>query len=51
MEEISLGFNWDPDMDFVAFRKANPILKKEEECYKVFQMIEQRYIEYKYENE
>ena len=50
LSDISLGFNWHPDMDFEQFAKLNRRINYSER-FTIFTEIEQRYIEMKYENE
>ena len=48
-KKISLGFDWNPDMSYKDFCSANPKLSKER-SWEVFNLIDKRYIEKRYEN-
>lgn len=49
--EISLGYNWNPNMDFEAFHKANNGTLSKEGAWDIFEKIDKRYCEYIYENQ
>lgn len=51
MEEITLGFNWNSNMEFSEFRKLNLSIVSEESAWDLFNIIEQRYIDYVYERD
>lgn len=50
LNNISLGFDWNPDMDFDQFAKSNPRIKVEDR-WKIYDEIELRYANAKFENE
>lgn len=50
IESVSLGFQWNPDMDFEQFAKSNLRINQADKL-EIFNEIEQRYMTLKYENE
>ena len=47
-EKISLGYRWNEGMSYEEFSEANPNLPMSK-SYDVWSMIEQRYVDYKFE--
>jgi hypothetical protein len=50
INNISLGFQWNKDMDFHDFMKANKNSVEWDHGYFLYKSIEMRYITYVYEN-
>lgn len=48
--EIALGYNWEPDWDYEYFINRNPELSYNI-AYDLYMNIEDRYIQFVYENE
>ena len=49
LKEITLGYNWNRDMDFETFLKENPEVDSIE-SFDLYQRIELNYLTYIYEN-
>lgn len=47
LKDISLGYNWDPEMGLERFIEMNPKLAKDQ-ASEMFDLIEGRYIEAKF---
>ena len=50
LKKISLGYIWSPNMDFKKFASLNKRLSGDE-VWNIYNLIESRYIEFRYENE
>lgn len=48
IEKISLGYTWSPEMSFDDFSTANSNVSRAD-AFEIFEMIEHRYIHYKFE--
>lgn len=49
LKDISLGYRWNPNMSFDDFVKSNKNITYAN-GYSIYEMIEKRYIEYKFES-
>lgn len=51
INNIALGYRWNPSMSYEEFASTNSRRLPFSERYKMYQLIESRYIQKKYENQ
>jgi len=47
LQEVSMGYRWSPNMSYERFKECNQHLK-DEDSYGIYNLIDDRYIDYKY---